>query len=279
MWWILGINILLGIAAYFALLGGMLPLCLGTFMALGGITGSLACEVFHLPPASALLIAGVIGAASAIAVAVGCGPLRGFAFALATIAIAQTAECLVTGSHRLGGAVGFVGGDSHVIRAWLIPVVLTIALGCYAFEHTPLRRALTLLRKDEQIATSQGIAALQHRALALAVSGAIAGMAGVFYLSLSSIVEPQLFGMSEGISIITLGIIGGTNSFWGSAVGALIQTVGPELLRSSRSFDLIREGLCLLLVVIFLPEGVAGDYLLILRRLSFRIASNPVKSK
>jgi branched-chain amino acid transport system permease protein len=129
------------------------------------------------------------------------------------------------------------------------------------------------LREDEAAAASLGVNPMRFKLLAVAVSGAITGVGGVFFFQFLFFIDPELaFGASISVQAILPAIIGGTGTIWGPAVGAFILvglgevTSGltrspPELLSflAGRSgMELMIFGAVLILIIMFLPRGLFG---------------------
>src|SRR6185369_4764796 len=103
--------------------------------------------------------------------------------------------------------------------------------------------------------------------LAFAVSAAIAGLAGGYYASYSSLVCPTELGLPYTITLLIIVYLGGVGSLRGVALGAVLFTVLPELLRVTQQARLVIYGVLLLAVVIYMPTGIEGALRKLERRL------------
>jgi branched-chain amino acid transport system permease protein len=121
------------------------------------------------------------------------------------------------------------------------------------------------IREDEHAARAVGINTLRYKMYAVMVSAAITSFAGVFYAFFYNNLFPeQVFGIGRSIEIILGPIIGGIGTLFGPILGAFVLTGLGETLNSVMSafgIDLpgvkqVFYGVCLLLVVVSLPDGV-----------------------
>jgi branched-chain amino acid transport system permease protein len=73
-------------------------------------------------------------------------------------------------------------------------------------------------------------------------------------------ISPASFGFNFSVEIVTMVIIGGLGSIYGSLIGAAILTLLPEFLRAFNDLDIVIYGLLLILMTMYLPEGLAGGF-------------------
>jgi branched-chain amino acid transport system permease protein len=121
------------------------------------------------------------------------------------------------------------------------------------------------IREDEEAARALGINAFRWKLLAVAISAAMTAVAGVFFaFYYNNLFPEQIFHISRSIEIILGPVIGGVGTLFGPVIGAFVLTGLAESVTSAMAvfgFDLpgakqIFYGLCLLLVVVALPEGI-----------------------
>jgi len=121
------------------------------------------------------------------------------------------------------------------------------------------------IREDEQAARAAGIDTFRYKMFALMISAAVTSFAGVFYAFFYNNLFPeQVFNISQSIEMILGPIIGGIGTLFGPVLGAFVLTGMAESVTSimaALGFDLpgakqVFYGICLLLVVVALPEGI-----------------------
>jgi branched-chain amino acid transport system permease protein len=114
-----------------------------------------------------------------------------------------------------------------------------------------------------------GINTTYYKLLAFVLGAVIAGVAGGLNAHFTFFVSPREYGFDPAVDILTGAVLGGIGSFLGPMVGASILALLPEVLRFLRDFRLAVNGLILILVVIYLPNGIWD------RRLLARLRRRP----
>jgi branched-chain amino acid transport system permease protein len=92
--------------------------------------------------------------------------------------------------------------------------------------------------------------------IAFAIGAFLAGVAGSFYAGYIGSIDPYTFNIGVSATTIVMVLVGGMGSVFGSIFGALVLTFLPEMLRTAEAFRLIAYGLLLILIILFLPNGV-----------------------
>jgi len=149
-----------------------------------------------------------------------------------------------------------------VVPAGVLPwhVFLSVALACFVFAR--IRRssfglAAESIRSDPQVAAGLGVPLRRHGLQALALAGAVAGVAGVLFAGLSRYVSPDTFSVNLAFTMLAGVVLGGAYYWPGAMVGGFLFAVLPEALQTvmPRGVQLV-NGLLLLAVVLFLPNGL-----------------------
>jgi len=143
---------------------------------------------------------------------------------------------------------------------------LTI-LTFYRLIHSPFGRVLKGIREDEIAVRSLGRNVIAFKIWTFVISSAFIGIAGFIYATYVSYIDPTSFGLDEAIFILSAVIIGGTGNIRGPVAGAVFVVVLPELLRFVGFPDSVAAnlrhiiyGLSLILLMMFRPRGLAGEY-------------------
>ncbi|MGO4394226.1 branched-chain amino acid ABC transporter permease [Variovorax sp. M-6] len=145
-------------------------------------------------------------------------------------------------------------------EAWLAFMVVLSALAIaatWSIVSSRLGRAMVAVRDNEPLAVAAGIDVLTMRLFAFACSGAFAGLAGACYAHYLSFIDPGIFGFSISESLLVMVILGGSGTLWGPVAGAVIFTALPEVLRMAPELKSLLYGVLLLLIVLFMPQGMA----------------------
>ena len=223
------------------------------------------------------MIAGAL-AAAALAALVGwpCFRLRGHYFAMATIAVGEIVQALVTNWDAVGGAVGL---SLPVAESWRAMIFNTsklpyyyIALGLLAVtlllgravERTWLGYYFRAIKDEPDAARSLGISLTRYKLVAIALSSALTAAGGTLYAQKELYIDPgSVLGTSLSIKISLVAILGGVGTLTGPVVGAVVLTAIEEGSRrwfggTGRGTDLVIYGLLIIAIAVFRPEGIGG---------------------
>lgn len=180
-----------------------------------------------------------------------------------------------------GGPSGFPGipylsaagttFDSDLKSYYLIwGVVLLVVLLAINLVHSRIGRALRAIHDSEVAARVLGVNARLLKVQIFTCSAVISCIAGSLYAHTVTFISPASFGFHFSVELLTMVVIGGLGSIYGSCLGAALLTLLPELLRTFQDYDIVVYGFLLIAMTMFLPGGlVQGGELLIaqLRRL------------
>ena len=136
-------------------------------------------------------------------------------------------------------------------------------LECQPRAHRP--RA-PVIKESEIAAGSLGIHAARYKVIAFAISAFYAAIAGGLFAYLVRYINPESFSVGLSISFLSMVVIGGLGTIGGSIVGAAFYVIVPELLRGIKDAPGLVFGLLLVIVMVFMPQGLWG----MLRRLGRR---------
>jgi branched-chain amino acid transport system permease protein len=201
------------------------------------------------------------GAAAAGLVALPLGAvvlrLRGVFLAIATIGFGEVLRITLVNTPQVGGPEGFRLPPQPSADVW--GIWGTLAVLVFAFwrlRGSRARRAMEAIREDENAARSMGINVTFYKVAAYVAGAALAGLAGGLYAHSAGFISPDRFGFPTAVDILVFAVIGGTRAFPGAILGAWLITALPELLRFLQDWRTIFNGLVLLGVILFLPNGL-----------------------
>jgi branched-chain amino acid transport system permease protein len=200
----------------------------------------------------------------------------GFGFVILTLVIASIVPVFFGTFAYFGRYVGIINiprpdsiplpGGWQIDFASKVPnyyLILGIGFICvvvlWAFYSSTFGRAWRAIGLSSELAQSVGISPFRYRLVAWLLSSTIAGAVGSFYAAYSQSVVPGTFGPFKSIYIQIYGILGGMGfAIMGPIVGALVLTLIPELFRFLKEYEPVFTGAVIILIVIFLPQGLLG---------------------
>lgn len=151
---------------------------------------------------------------------------------------------------------------------YTIFIILLIAYGItWRMEHSRFGAQLVAVRENEDAAEALGINAFRVKLRAISLSAAVTGMAGVYYVQKFLFIEPGIaYGTAKSVEALFAPIIGGLGtvvgpllgSFFIHGVGEVTKSTIGHALGDRPGVDLIMFGIILILVLAFLPRGLAG---------------------
>jgi branched-chain amino acid transport system permease protein len=185
--------------------------------------------------------------------------LNGLYLAMATVAFDLIISVVaINGGELTGASTGLFGiiTDFSMIQM----VVLTVAaLALVAMSEVGrLGRRVDTVRDDPELAASMGINVRRYRLAAFVVSGALGGLAGAMNVLVRSTVGPLDIGFGLIVLALTMIIVGGSRSWKGALIGAVIFTWLPDLLTVIGEWQELVYGVIVAIAAIFLPRGIYG---------------------
>jgi branched-chain amino acid transport system permease protein len=244
------------------------------FFGLGGYVGFYALSVLHWPLALAVVAGGAAAGLLALAIGASVLRLRGAYFALATLGINEAMRAFVSNFGPFGGPTG-MSLDFSIYRTFggplqalwiayfsMFALTLLVILVSYAVKTSKFGLGLFSIREDEDAAMVMGVRAPSAKTMALVLSAVIPGMIGVlFFFKNGNIEPPDAFKLHTSIEIIVMVMLGG----FGTVLGPVVGAAGYERLRSFlltsdpfKSLQLTIAGFVLLLIILFIPNGIIG---------------------
>ncbi len=137
----------------------------------------------------------------------------------------------------------------------LVAAILLAAL-LYFLLRSPWGKAFTALRDNPIRAESLGIDTRRYTLLSFAIGAAYAGIAGGLYASQVQFIDPALFTVGASIMMYLMVVLGGPGYFFGPVLGAAVGVVLPEWLRFAQGWYLFVFGASVVILMIWLPDGL-----------------------
>ena len=207
-------------------------------------------------------------AAGTLGLGLGLASLRlgGHYLAMVTISFQQILQLVVTnwidfthgpdgisGIHR---PAGFESG--HAYLGLCLAVLVLVLLFAARLKASRLGRAMMAVRDNEIAAGTSGIDAFRTKVLAFGISSALGGLGGGLFAGAFAYVSPDQFGFDSSIVLLTMALLGGVESPFGALFGTVVLVLLPEWLRFLKQIYLAVYGAAVILIMIFVPQGVWG---------------------
>ena len=259
---VFGLSIVLGLC-------GQINLAQAAFFALGAYSVALGTVDYGLP--FWLCLVGGMALAFAAGAGLGLTTLRlgGHYLAMVTISFQQILTVVLLNTIRfthgpdgvssIPRPMGFTSG-----QAFLALVVAILAISGYLvwrLADTRLGRAMRAVRDNELAASANGIDVFRTKLIAFALAALLGGLGGGLFAGGFSYISPDQFAFADSIVLLTMALLGGASSPIGAAIGTGLLILIPEWLRFLKSVPglyLAAYGVAVILIVIFMPDGIWG---------------------
>ncbi len=262
----LGLNMVMGYA-------GQISLGHAAFFGLGAYTSSLLTIHLDWSPWLALPFTLVFVGIVAFLVALPMLRLSGYYLGMGTLAFGMIVFFIFLQWRSLtGGDSGLIGippltlgpisfefGAAPFYLVW--GIVFLSFIVCERLIDSRIGRALRSLHDSERASAAVGINTSRLKVQVFVFGGVLAALAGFLYAHMVTFISPQTFDFLMSVKIVTMVVIGGMASVWGSLFGAALLTLLPEWLHVFAEYEMIIYGLILVVIMIFLPQGLTRGLL------------------
>jgi len=241
------------------------------FFAAGAYSTIALYKIVPLPIPVLIVVGGLVSGLIGFATGYLTLRLRGVFFAIATLALAVVLQTLIINWDFVGGSRGayilrpneIVILGSYIQYLFLMMLLLAIVAVSAArlIERSWLGYGLAAIRDDEFAAEASGVPTLRMKLIATTVSGAFMGMAGAPFPYIISFVDPaSTFNLAYAVNAIAMPMIGGTTTWIGPVIGAILLGVIQQVatVTISSAVNLLIVGLVLVAFVIIAPNGIVG---------------------
>src|SRR5437660_643390 len=212
-----------------------------------------------------------LGAATAAGVVLGMTTLKlgGHYLAMVTICFQIIFSQIATNWVAVTGGPDGISGirrprfftplDTAQQYAWFaLGALFLVGVGVWFLRDSALGRSMRAVRENELAAEALGVDSLRVKVTAFALSAAIAALGGALYASGFRYISPDSFGLDQSIEVLAMALAGGADAVPGSIVGGFLLTFLPEWLRDLKRIYLVAYGAVIILVILFMPEGLWG---------------------
>lgn len=272
----IGINAALAMTFILLLRTGLITLAIAGFWGIGAYASALLSMRLGVPVWLCFPLATVITGIIALGVGLILVRNSGFGFIIPSLVFGFIVFQTFASFKVFGGHIGIINipPPETIILPFLPPVefvskppfyylmlvlVLLTVVVLSAFYAAWTGRAWNAAGLSPALAESLGIDLFRYRLLAFVIAGAIAGLMGSFFAHYFGTLTPSSFGPFKTITIHIYAILGGVGfAIAGPVVGAFIMTIVPELLRITEGLEPIITGILIVLLVMFLPDGILG---------------------
>lgn len=262
---VLGLNLLIGFA-------GQISMGHAGFIGIGAFASAALPAHFGWHPLAALLTGALLSGALAALLARPIFRLRGHYLAMATLGLGIIINIMLRNeAGYTGGPDGMpvppmvmwgfeIAGDR--VWYWIVAGLLLVSLwASINLIDSPFGRAMRALHGSEVAAQVVGINVARYKMLIFVMSAMFASVMGSVTAHYVGFVTPAVADFGHSIELVTMVVVGGMASVFGSLVGAVLLTALPQALASFEGWETVVYGLILALCMMFMPRGLVPTLL------------------
>jgi len=240
------------------------------FYGLGAYVSAVLSVRYGLSPWLGMPIAAVATGALAYVVGIPTLRLTSYYLGMATLGIGVVLQLAFVQLHGItGGSSGLAGilpwdlgplrfstSTQHYYLVWAFAgLALWVARN---LVNSRVGRVLRALGESEAAAEAMGVDTAAEKRRVFVLSAVYASVAGSLYAHYITVISPEIYSFLFSVVLVLMVAIGGIGLYWGAVVGAVLLTILPEALRKFGDWEVPLYGLALIVVILFLPRGIAG---------------------
>ncbi|MFH1907009.1 MAG: branched-chain amino acid ABC transporter permease [Chloroflexota bacterium] len=240
------------------------------FFGLGAYSAGILSKTFGISPWICILAGGLVAVIASAAICLPVLRVRGLYVCLVTFAFGQLClQIILSQSKYTGGSQGLVlippitiGSYSFLNNDKIAYYYLVLLLFIISIVY--LRRlvgsyfglSVVALRDFESYAISRGVPLARQRLLTFIASAVMTGITGAVYAFYLGVVSPDLFGFGYTVTLLSMILLGGIGTIYGSLIGAVVLTFVSEFMVSLGPWRFLIISTIIVLVMMFFPEGI-----------------------
>jgi len=257
---VIGLNLLMGYT-------GQISLGHAGFFGLGAYASAVLTSLYGWPPVAAMAAGAVATGLLALLLARPVLKLKGHTLAMATLGLGIIISIVINNETQwTGGPDGMavsglslfgveVTGEKqwYALAAALLLLVTWFALNLI---NSPVGRALQAIHGSEVASRVVGIDTTRFKVRVFVLSAVVASVAGSISAHYIGFITPNMAGFFHSIELVTMVVVGGMASVFGSILGAALLTLLPQMLSAFEGWEIVVFGAILMATMIFLPKGL-----------------------
>jgi branched-chain amino acid transport system permease protein len=257
---VLGLNLLIGFA-------GQISLGHAGFVGIGAYASAILPTHFGWHPIIAMVAGAGIASAIAAIVARPIFRLKGHYLAMATLGLGIIIAIVIKNEATYTGgpdgmpvpALGLMGFEISGEKQWYWVLAVTLLFSFWASRNlidSPFGRALRALHGSEVAAQVMGVDVVRYKVAIFVLSAFFASLMGSITAHYIGFVTPNLADFFHSIELVTMVVVGGMASIYGSLIGAVLLTALPQALSTFEGWETVVFGAILMFCMIFMPKGL-----------------------
>jgi branched-chain amino acid transport system permease protein len=245
---------------------GQISLAQAAFFGLGAYGTALGIVDYHLPVPLAFLLGIAVAGFFGLVLGVASLRLGGHYLAMVTISFQVILTLVLTNwislTHGPDGVTGITRpaalSSGHNYLSLCLVAMVCATLYAWRLKTSRLGRAMQAVRDNEIAAGTCGIDIFATKVIAFGLSAVLGGVGGGLFAGAFAYISPDQFSFAESVVLLTMALLGGVQSPFGALVGTALLVMLPEWLRFLQRVYLAVYGGAVILIMVFLPDGLWG---------------------
>lgn len=269
---VIGLNLLIGFA-------GQISMGHAGFIGIGAYASAVLPTHFNWHPLLAVVAGAVAAALLAGLVARPIFRLKGHYLAMATLGLGIIINIVLRNEMAwTGGPDGMPVPELDLFGFsiygewkwyWVVAALLLFSLwGSLNLIDSPFGRALRALHGSEIAAQVAGVNIVRYKIVIFVLSAVFASIMGSVTALYAGFISPSIADFSHSVELITMVVVGGMASIYGSVLGAVLMTALPQALATFEGWETVAYGAIMISFMIFLPKGLAPSLAARFRRIN-----------
>lgn len=257
---VIALNLLMGYT-------GQISLGHAGFYGMGAYASAALTTHMNWPPVLALVVGAAATGVLAFAVARPILKLKGHTLAMATLGLGIIISIAINNESQWTGGPDGIGVPAFTIfdftiegeKAWYaVSAALLLLMTWFALNliDSPVGRALQAIHGSEVASRVAGVDTAKFKARVFVLSAVVASIAGSISAHYIGFITPGMAGFFHSIELVTMVVVGGMASVFGSIIGAALLTILPQLLQTFEGWEVVVFGVILMVTMIFMPKGL-----------------------
>lgn len=257
---VIALNLLMGYT-------GQISLGHAGFYGMGAYASAALTTHMNWPPILALVVGAAATGVLAFAVARPILKLKGHTLAMATLGVGIIISIAINNESQWTGGPDGIGVPAFTIfdftiegeKAWYaVSAALLLLMTWFALNliDSPVGRALQAIHGSEVASRVAGVDTAKFKARVFVLSAVVASIAGSVSAHYIGFITPGMAGFFHSIELVTMVVVGGMASVFGSIIGAALLTILPQLLQTFEGWEVVVFGVILMVTMIFMPKGL-----------------------
>ena len=257
---VIALNLLMGYT-------GQISLGHAGFYGMGAYASAALTTHMNWPPVLALVVGAAATGVLAFVVARPILKLKGHTLAMATLGLGIIISIAINNESQWTGGPDGIGVPAFTLfdftiegeKAWYaVSAGLLLLMTWFALNliDSPVGRALQAIHGSEVASRVAGVDTAKFKARVFVLSAVVASIAGSVSAHYIGFITPGMAGFFHSIELVTMVVVGGMASVFGSIIGAALLTILPQLLQTFEGWEVVVFGVILMVTMIFMPKGL-----------------------